>query len=493
MIKAIPYSKGMGQEFQILICLIQIWDKKDGFMTPPKNCLEIAEVESIEIVDNYKQLINKASVKFPRGTVIRKTSETVELVKEDAKKVDAALDERGVLLTTRKTYNKVATVADFSYGKRIRIYLGYTADPEIASLPKFNGKRGTIFTDPKLHKKYMEAFNGYPPMFDGYISRCSIDTPIEIECENLASVLKQFNAPDIPNPTGMTVNDLLAEDGKYNILKDTGFKLFPETKKSKIDIGKVLFNRDLTVADVLSTWTKWKLYSYVWVDYSQTPAQPYVVVGRSYFTNCGDDSIIKQRESHGLGAEYNIYFDHTVAENNLTLTESNKDYLCVQGQSMDKDGKFYHMTIRKNPDWHVGDSESDKWQILNEVKLTKRMQRMGATMMSKGNNPHVDLNRYTIVPYMSAKIGVTHEELLQELIAYYESFHMNGISGTLTLFGELQLKSGCKVHLYDSYYPAKNGVYFVDEVTTKFGVQGFRQTIKLPYLIKSDKDDENTK
>lgn len=495
MIKNETYKQSGKEAFHILICLIQVWDySKENFMKPPKNCLEIAEVESIQVSDSYKQLINKATVRFPRGTVIRKTSETIEEVKKDAEKVDATLDSHGVLLTTRKTYSQAATVTDFAYGKRIRIFVGYTTDPRIASLPKFNAQtRKSIFNDDSLHQEYFDAIKGSGPIFDGYITRCSIDTPIEIECEDLASVLKQYNAPNIPKPKELTVNDLLADDGKYHMLKDTGFTLAPATKSCNINIGKAEFNRDLTVADVLTTWTKFKLFSYVWVKYDDDMGgTPYIVVGRSYFSNGGKDSILKQREEQGYAREYEIYFNYNVAANGLSLTESNKDFLCIQGQSMDKNGKFYSLTLRINPEWHEGDPPKDKWQILNEVTLSKKMQRMGATVMSKGKNK-VDLNRYTVVPYMSAKIGATHEELLQELIQYYEAFNMNGIQGNLTLFGDFQLRSGCKVHLYDDYYPAKNGVYFVDEVTTQFGNGGFRQVIKLPYLISSDSKDEANK
>lgn len=478
-----------GPTFHILICLIQIWDNdKEHFMVPPEDCLTIAEVESIEVSDNYKQLINKASVKFPRGTVIRKTSATVEEILDDAKTVDATLDERGVLQTTRQTYTRMASVADFAYGKRIRIYVGYTTDPAIASLPKFNATRGSIYTNPQLRKKYMEAFT-HPPIFDGYIRRCSIDTPIEIECEDLASVLKQFSARDSKGEANLTVNDLLADDGRYKLLEGTGLTLYPGTKKTRIEIGPNTLNPDYTVADILTAWTKNRLYSYMWVDYSDmSNPKPYIVVGRSYFTNCQTDALMKQREDQGFALEYPIYFHYHVAENGLTLTESNKDFLCIQGTRMLKNGQTMHMTLRRRPDWHDGDPEDSKWEILNEIKLTKKMKRMGAVPMGKGAK-RVDLNRYTVVPYVSAKIGIDEDDMLQELISYFESFNMTGITGTLTLFGDLQLQSGCKVHLYDGLYPSKNGIYFVDEVITKFGVSGFRQTIKLPYLIARDNNE----
>ena len=92
---------------------------------------------------------------------------------------------------------------------------------------------------------------------------------------------------------------------------------------------------------------------------------------------------------------------------------------------------------------------------------------------------------------MSRKIGISKEDLLKEAIQYFESYNMNGIEGSLTLFGDLALKTATKVELVDNRYPEKNGYYLVDEVSTTFGTGGYRQTIKLPYCIsKIKKKDE---
>ena len=88
-------------------------------------------------------------------------------------------------------------------------------------------------------------------------------------------------------------------------------------------------------------------------------------------------------------------------------------------------------------------------------------------------------------------VKIRHDALLEEAIKYFESYNMNGIEGTLTLFGDLALKTGTKVHLNDKLYPQKNGYYLVDEVHTTFGVSGYRQRIKLPYCIAKDKLESN--
>ncbi|MDR1090967.1 MAG: hypothetical protein LBL79_07810 [Prevotella sp.] len=71
-------------DFQILICLIQVWKQasQDKMMEVPRGTRLITEVEELEIVESYRKLIGTATVKFPRGTVIKKT--ITEINKEEA-------------------------------------------------------------------------------------------------------------------------------------------------------------------------------------------------------------------------------------------------------------------------------------------------------------------------------------------------------------------------------------------------------------------------
>lgn len=472
--------------FHILISLIEIWDMKDPKkpMAEPENPLRIAEVESIQIDDSYRKLIGTASVKFPRGTVIKKTITTIN-EQENANKVSATVDDAGVLITTR-TDSKVASVADFKVGQRIRIYLGYTTDPTIAALIKLDTNKKSIFNDSDKLKKYKEELK---VMFEGYITKCSIDTPIEIQCENLASGLKKITCPKVTAKKNMTVNDFLADNGKYKLLKDSGLSLHPETKSCEINIGKVNLTNDLTVADVLTEWSKYKVFAFV----KFNGDTPYIAVGRSYFSNPGKDSVLNYSDNKSDIPE--ILFDYHVANNGLTLMNTDKDFLAVEATGLDKDDKFYHITIRKNPDYDSSKKGSKKWQVMNETKLSKKAMKLGATPLTKSKD-RVDLSKYTVIPYMSRKIGITKEALLQEAIKYFESYNMNGIEGQLTLFGDLNLKTAQKVQLTDKRHPAKNGYYLVDEISTTFGTGGYRQTIKLPYCIakikSEDKNDKKT-
>lgn len=471
--------------FHILICLIEVWDMKDPKkpMAEPESPLRIAEVESIQIDDSYRKLIGTASVKFPRGTVIKKTITTLN-EQENANKVSASIDDAGVLITTR-TDSKVASVTDFKVGQRIRIYLGYVEGNDkgarIAALTKLDTNKKSIFNDNDKLAEYKKHLN---VMFEGYITKCSIDTPIEIQCENLASGLKKKTCPKVTAKKNMTVNDFLADNGKYKLLKDTGLSLHPDTKSCEINIGKVNLTSDLTVADVLTEWGKYKVFAFV----KYNGDTPYIAVGRSYFSNPGKDSVLNYADNQSNIPE--ILFDYHVANNGLTLMNTDKDFLAVEATGLDKDDKFYHITIRKNPDYDSSKKGSKKWQVMNETKLSKKAMKLGATPLTKSKDK-VDLSKYTVIPYMSRKIGITKEALLQEAIKYFESYNMNGIEGQLTLFGDLNLKTAQKVKVTDKRHPAKNGYYLIDEISTTFGTGGYRQTIKLPYCIAKIKSEES--
>lgn len=464
--------------FQILICLIQVWTPKDPkkIMEEPSSPRLITEVEHIEIVESYKKLIGTASIKFPRGTVIKKT--ITEMNQKDIEAyngINVEMVDQGILVTTR-TDSKLAEVSDFHIGDRIRIMLGYTTDPKIASLSKVDEHGKSLHNDSGKLAEYKRHLT---VMFDGYITKCSIATPIELKCENLASVLKKISCPKVTASKNMTVNDFLSDKGKWKLLKDTGFKLHPDTEACDINIGKVSLTTDLTVADVLTEWGKYKVFAYV----KYNNGEPCIAVGRSYFSNVGKDSIIRDDSSEIP----KILFDYHVADNGLTLMNTDKDFLAVEATSLEANSKFYHITIRRNPDYDSSNPDSKKWQVMNETTISKKAQKAGATVLNKSKDK-IDLTLYTIIHYMSRKIGISHDGLLQEAIKYFESYNMNGIDGDLTIFGDLALKSGTKVELIDNLYPQKNGYYLIDEVKTKFGKEGYRQTIKLPYLIAKKKD-----
>ena len=468
----------MRKTVDILVCKILIWEpvdknKIDAQAPSDNKCLILRECQSIEIEESYKKLIGTALVKFPKGTIIKRTTAPNDIENGEANKVYVERLADGAITEKRSGYS-TAKPSDFKVGQRIRIYLGYYHDS------------GQVFKSAKERQDAMDvAAMAHKPMFDGYITKCSVSTPIELKCENLASNLKRKNCRNTSTNRDTKVNDFLKEGGKFYLLQDTGLKLDPETEKCDINIGIVNLTDDLTVADVLTEWSKYHLYCYIRSDANNVP---YIRVGRSYFSSNTAESILNNDQS---AAGIPIQFDYHVANDGLTLMHTDPRYLAVSAEGFkyqpDSNGRLkevkYSITIRLNPDWEgKQDTTHPKFQLLNETKLSKKSLKLGAVPRSKTKDK-VDLSQYTVIPYVSNHINITEDQLIKEAEAYFDSYNMNGIEGTLTIFGDYNLESGTKVELIDKRQPEKNGWYIVEEVNTKFGVEGFRQTLKIPYCI----------
>lgn len=465
----------------VLVCKILIWKPTNpnmiDFMSPSEDkCLIIRECENIEINETYKKLINTASVKFPNGTVVQKTitAEQDEKNKDENKPVYVEVLDDGAVIEKRKN-SFIAKPEHFEVGQRIRIYLGYYRDT------------GKIFDSETDRVMEMEQSLPQTPSFDGYIVKCSISTPIELKCENLASFLKKRNCPNNVEILNAKVNDFFDASKGYDFLKDTGIALSPDTAECDINIGKINLTSDLTVADVLTEWSKYKLYSFIRIGQDN---KPYLKIGRSYFSTKTKESIVNTDKS---AIPPVIQFNYHVAEDNLTCMHTDPRYLAVaaEGFKMEAGKQIkYSITLRLNPEWTgSNDTKHPKFQLMNETKLSPKSQRLGAVMKSKMKDK-VDLNSYTVVPYTSNKIGITEDRLIEEAKAYFEGINLNGIEGTLTVFGDYGFESGEQVELLDTRHPEKNGWYLIDEVTTRFGVNGYRQVLKLPYCIAKPSKDE---
>lgn len=475
------YSKKGG--IDILLCKILIWEPEDKSridVTCPDDskCLVIRECESVEIEESYKKLIGTASVKFPRGTMIRRTLTKERLDENGADTVYVERLADGVL-AERRSGSTVAAPSDFSVGQRIRIYLSYY---------KEDGKY--VGDDEAVKEKMEKELLDGGPIFDGYIVKCSASTPIELKCENLASGLKRKNCRKLTTGNNAKVNDFIKEGGKYYLLGGTGLKPHPYTASCDINIGKVQLSDELTVADLLTEWSKYKLYCFLCPGEDDSVS---LKVGRSYFSSKTAESLLNDTDDKKPRV---IQFDYHVASDDLTLLNTDPQFLAVSAEGFRFEGSGagqkevkISVTVRLNPEWKgPGDTKHKKFQLLNATKLGKKSQKLGIVQKSGAN---IDLSQYNVVSYTASKIGITQDELAEEAEACFESYNMNGIEGSVTIFGDKPLvRTATKVELIDLRQPEKNGWYLVEEVNTKFGVSGFRQTIKMPYCVARAEREE---
>ena len=473
-------------QLAIMFCEIKIWGATKEDWWTPKNYIRLTEVESIDIQKSYKKIIQKATVKFPRGTVVgQRINDTGEdetvttgnqtnaeeetsliqstnygevLVPGSAiPTINAYRKEDGIIIVSKNGEQELKSKM-IAAGDRIEIRLAYAYSEDEYDLYK-NGKV----------QGHLE--------FSGFISKCSVSTPLTLQCEDMMSILKTFSCPKNVAKKNYTVNDYLCDDGIFKLLKGTGLRIDNDTKAIKINVGKVNMSNDLVVADILDEWSKCGLYAYMNEDENYQT----IKIGRVYtsgFTYGKDGNVVKAKGGVNI-----IQFDWDVASDSLDVVERNKRYLAINCTGMKANGSYIKFTIRKDKD--------DNWDVINERdNIGARTGRKSSdkTASTKGvrlqHPPKIDLSSYNEVTYISPTNPVTKEKLLNEGKAYYDKFNPNGVSGKLTIFGDRYIKPTDTVGLLDPRHPERNGFYFVSEVNTKFSVSGgFRRELSLPYRL----------
>ena len=431
----------------VLCCKITIGDADPANPMAIQDPVVLTEVQEIEIVETYKKLTGTAKVILPKGTVYQSTIiGNATLEGNDASRITTEVMEDGVIIEKRSSQAAVGKDT-FHTGQRINIKLGY------------NG----------ILKN----------MFDGYVTAYNSDSLFELRCENMAYKLKLKQAPKFETPLSTKVNDVLGD--KYNLLKDTGFEIHSETKRFDINIGKVKITDNFTVADVLNDWSKYRVYCFLRYDENSPDAMPRIAVGRPYSSSKAQPSFPGSDNT----MPYRIYFNYHVAESNLKVLKVDPKFLAVTAKALGADEKFFEVTVRLNPDYDAGKAGSKEFQTINATQISKKTHKITGNTTASGaaTKTKVDLSTYTVVPYMSPNMRIDSDKLVEEAIEYFRSYNLNGITGSVTIFGDLGLPSAVQVELIDDLNPSKNGVYIVEEVKTTFGTKGYRQTLKLPYRI----------
>lgn len=433
----------------VLCCKITIGDADPSNPIKINDPIMLTEVQRIEISESYKQLIGTATITFPKGTVYQSTiigNATIE--GKDAKRITTEVMEDGVIIEKR-TSQQAMNETSFSIGQRVNIQLGY------------NGQLRN--------------------MFDGYITGYNSENQFEIKCENMAYKLKLKQAPKFESTTTTSVNDLLGE--KYGLLKDTGFEIHSETKRFDIQIGKVKITDNFTVADILSEWSKYKVYCFLKYDENSPDNMPTIAIGRPYSSSKSQPTFPQDSEAK----PFKILFDYHVVQNELKVLKTDPKFLAVTGKALGSDEKFFEVTVRLNPEYDPATSGSKEFQTVNATQINKKTHKVTGNTTAEGaeTKTKVDLSTYTIVPYMSTNIKIDSDKLVEESIEYFKNYNLNGITGHLVLFGDLALNTAVQVELIDNRNPSKNGIYIVEEVKTTFGTDGYRQKITIPHKVKN--------
>lgn len=486
----------------ILACEIRVWyAQPNDWFSNKDGGSKYTEVESIEIHKSYKELISTATIRIPRGSVVAKavagsddcgdnvdkkvsignlaakeeeTSQKVstqdgQLLMEGSSvdkggtpvlSIEASRDDTG-LIVVKKKEDRLIKPDDFAVGQRIEIKVGWVHTEEDWLKVKAGGGGSLL----KM-------------VFTGFITSCSPTTPLEIHCEDMGSLLKKFSCPQLIAKKDYTVNDFFAPDGKFKLLKDSGLELSEITKMTTINVGKVNLTTNLTVADVLNEWRKCGLMSFMEED------GRHVRIGRVLYSGTtveSDPEFVSYQEN---AKEEIIQFDWDVVKDGMMLLNHDKNFLAIDAQAFNSEGKTYGMTIRKDP---KTDSNGElSWDVVNirEPKPMKKDKRRNGESNRPKVKSQVDLDKYIRVPYISPRRNITMSELKREAMEYWKRYSPNGISGKLTIFGNRNIIPGQIVGLIDPQQPEKDGYYLCESVNIIFSVnEGYRREITLPYKI----------
>lgn len=521
----------------ILVCRIKTWKAKGNnwFDIPADDsCLIIRECESIEINDSYKELVGKAVIKFPRGTIVEKRKGSIDNVVVDSGNSDGKVASSSVTKATQdgdcmayytqtvnekkasdkvKTKRSVVSVDgtqvdvgmtqinqhtdekellnpnDFVIGNRIEIYLGYAYSED--EFKKMQSDTNKVPVNMEM-------------AFTGFITGCSVTTPLEIECKNMAYVLTTVNVPDITIKSRLSIKDFLSENGTYNVLKNTGLKLSPMNGNYDVEVLPSHISSSLTIADVLSNWNKSGVTTFMENNNDGTSS---LRVGKTYYSGKGSMNMPVGNKDYITYTDNQKYiivqFDWDVAEDKLGLVNTDKKYLAVKAKALNQEGKAFYLTIRKtdtaSEDWAVSDNEdASSWSIVNEREQRKKRGRKkkdgtrGAApkgeTYEKNLQNKADMSKFMVVEYNRLTEKMTRAQLVKEAKEYWMRYVPNGISGSLTVFGDLPIKPASIIGLIDPRQPQKNGYYIVEAVNTDFGAKGYRKELTIPYKIASFKD-----
>ena len=185
---------------------------------------------------------------------------------------------------------------------------------------------------------------------------------------------------------------------KYGLLKDTGFEIHSDPKRFDIQIGKVKITDNFTVADILSEWSKYKVYCFLKYDENSPDNMPTIAIGRPYSSSKSQPVFPKDSEAK----PFKIYFNYHVANNDLKNVKTEPKFLAVTGKALGADEKFFEVTVRLNPEYAPAVKGSKEFQHVHATHISKKTHKVTGNTPAEGTNtkPKVDLSTYTIMQYL---------------------------------------------------------------------------------------------
>lgn len=482
-----PTNKKPGTHF--VSCIIEVWKNKvaTDYAYPGNSSAEpirITECESIDCTESFSSISEEMELSLPKGSIIRKSIynaqkisdkayDSVNISKSDCGVVDISVDG-----------SKLATSADFSPGSRIHVYCGYI-DPRML----YDGSYpiGKIYNDSKALETCKSKLS---LVFDGFIVKCSNNTPLKISAEGMSSVLKKMSVKAMTSQK-KSLSQFLT-DIKFTEVTKFGISSRIADKIKNVFIP-VTIKDGTTIYDVFSSYLKkYKLNSQIIQENSK------YALNIGYSFNSG---IVSEDEDEpcicDISKKYDVFCDYNVASDNLTMERSDEYYYVIKCNANligDKGKrKTYSFCVRLNPDLALGkEVKKDKYLIVFNKKSVTKDQRKQDKETGKSE---VDTSNYKVIE-RTYPSPIPEKELNEKKLQAWAGAQLydimrNGVNGSLVLFGDFMMRSGCLINLFDTRNKNREGTYLVESVSTSLSLSGLRQSISIPYRITSSSETES--
>lgn len=481
----------------VLACQIKVWKATaPNWFDDPGQYTVITEVENIEILESYQELITGAVIHLPKGAIIEDTiitkavdneittgngTEAVEETKlSEASRygelltvddsvskddnmtlsVDESRPDGGFNEISESQKKHLASSNDFAVGNRIEIWLGYLVE---------SGDLKEDISDKFQKLKQGEKLSELYLAFTGFITGCSVSTPLEIECENMASLLKKKGSAKGMFGNKCTISDFLSDSGKYKLLKNTGISLAPWVQPIKL--GAFEINDNLSVYSLLYSWKqKNGIYSMLERD-GKTLRVGMLHIEKDQWPS--DKNTVNYKEQQSV--QY-LQHDWDIVNDGLKVTNVEKEYIVINAKAHQEKTKTFRVMVGK-VDGKFHHEKHD--YLIRKKQKRKKGQKNRPAVISK-----FDSTKYMVITRDFGQ-QADMNELIKNAEKYWTAYNPNGISGELVVYGNLRIAPTDIIGFISPLYPEKNGHYVVESVRTTFGVNGFRQTLTIPYKLSS--------
>lgn len=481
------FYKFHGHDEDVLLlaaCQVRIWrpnEIRDA-------AIVYTEVSQVEIHNSYKEPVSTATVVLPRGSVMKVIKQDREITTGNGTSMNGENSytqggNREIVVdgTTKEKdgkpiFNAVPTQADFglvktsdtkmvgqndlAIGNNIEIQCGYVPNEEALESVRNGG----------------DMVAGMKILFTGIIIGCSTSSPFKLECESRMSILKKVTNKKQIVKDNLSIKQLFGSgDGCYDLLAGSGLKVSDRSLNSGIMVGTIDFMANSTIMEIFRRLAERGIMS--WLN-----EKGEVEFGVNLYMNGVEEtdpkSIAYINKSEGGGIQL-IQFDWHVAQDNLSVTRVEKDYIAIRAKAQVDEHHVISVLMRKG-------ANDGAWIFQNErnVQFKKYKKKKGGTTVYGGTQgKDSSLDGYTIIRFTS-NTAKNMDDLKKEALAYWGKVNPNAMEGTVSLFGDFDIKVPSVVGLVDPRNPEKEGYYLVESVSVEFSVEsGYRKNVKFSHKL----------